>query len=95
MRPYLQKLQENTKQPFVLDFKPGGNSVIGNLYVVKSKPDGYTYLVSASGLPILPAFTPDLPYDTIRDFAPVSSPDAWTWCRCHSAPARRTSSRAH
>ena len=40
--------------------------------MVKSKPDGYTYLISASGLAILPAFTPDLPYDTIRDFAPVS-----------------------
>ena len=72
MRPYMQKPQENTRQPYVLDFKAGGNSVIGNLYVAKAKPDGYTYLVSASGLPILPAFTPDLPYDTIRDFAPVS-----------------------
>jgi len=72
MRPYLQKMQESTGQPFILDFKPGGNGTIGNLFVVKSKPDGYTFLISSSGLSILPAFTPNLPYDTIKDFAPVS-----------------------
>ena len=71
-RPYQEKLYASLGQTFVIDFKAGGNTVIGNQYVVKSKPDGYTYLISASGLAILPAFTPDLPYDTIRDFAPVS-----------------------
>lgn len=71
-RAYQDKLLASTGQPFVLDFKPGGNTVIGNSYVIKSKPDGHTYLLSASGLAILPAFTPDLPYDTLKDFAPVS-----------------------
>lgn len=49
MRPYLQKVQESTGQPFLLDFKPGGNGTIGNLFVVKAKPDGYTFLISSSG----------------------------------------------
>ena len=71
-RAYQDKLYASTGQTFILDFKPGANTVIGNSFVVKSKPDGYTYLLSASGLAILPAFTPDLPYDTVRDFAPVS-----------------------
>ncbi len=72
MRPYLQKVQESTGQPFILDFKPGGNGTIGNLFVVKAKPDGYTFLISSSGMAVLPAFHPDLPYDTIKDFSPVS-----------------------
>ena len=63
-RAYQERLLASTGQPFVLDFKPGGNTVIGNNFVAKSKPDGHTYLLSASGLPIIPAFTPDLPYDT-------------------------------
>ena len=71
-RAYQERLLASTGQPFVLDFKPGGNTVIGNNFVAKSKPDGHTYLLSASGLPIIPAFTPDLPYDTVADFAPVS-----------------------
>jgi len=71
-RQYQEKLYASLGQTFTLDFKPGGNTVIGNQFVVKSRPDGYTFLLSASGLAILPAFTPDLPYDTVKDFAPVS-----------------------
>jgi tripartite-type tricarboxylate transporter receptor subunit TctC len=71
-RPYQEKLLASLGQPFVLDFKPGANTVLGNAYVAKSKPDGYTWLLSASGLSIIPAFTPDLPYDTLKDLAPVS-----------------------
>jgi tripartite-type tricarboxylate transporter receptor subunit TctC len=71
-RPYMDKMQASLGQPFVLDFKPGGNTIVGNQFVIKSKPDGYTYLVSASGLAILPALTPDLPYDTVKAFTPVS-----------------------
>ena len=70
-RFYVQKLYENTGQPFILDFKAGARAQIGNLFVVKAPPDGYTLLLSSSGLPVIPAFTEDMPYDTIKDFAPV------------------------
>lgn len=71
-RPYQEKLLASTGQPFVIDFKPGGNTVIGNNFVAKAKPDGHTWLISASGLAIIPAFTPDLPYDTLKDLVPTS-----------------------
>ncbi len=72
IRLYNERLQQSTGQPFVVDFKPGGNAVIGNNYVAKSKPDGYTWLLTSSGFAIIPAFRDDLPYDTLKDFAPTS-----------------------
>jgi tripartite-type tricarboxylate transporter receptor subunit TctC len=71
-RFYVQKLYENTGQPFLLDFKAGARANIGNMYVVKSAPDGYTLLLTSSGFPVFPALNDDMPYDTIRDFVPVS-----------------------
>ena len=71
-RFYVQKLYENTGQPFIMDFKAGARANIGNLYVARAAPDGYTLLLSSSGFPVFPAMVEDMPYDTIKDFAPVS-----------------------
>lgn len=40
-RLFLPRLQENTRQSFVFDFKPGASSIIGTTYVAKAAPDGY------------------------------------------------------
>ena len=73
MRPLAQKLQELLGQPFVIDYRPGANGVIGAEYVAKSPPDGYTLLAVSSSFPINASISARLPFDPVRDFAGVSS----------------------
>jgi tripartite-type tricarboxylate transporter receptor subunit TctC len=68
-----QKLSESLGQPVIIDNKPGGGAIVATEYVAKSSPDGYTLLVGASGaMAINPAVYAKLPYDSIRDFVPIS-----------------------
>jgi len=68
-----RKLSESLGQPVVIDNKPGGGAIVATEYVAKSPPDGYTLLVGASGaMAINPAVYAKLPYDSIRDFVPIS-----------------------
>ena len=60
-------------QPVVVENKPGAQSIIAAETVAKSAPDGYTILMGPSGpMTINPAVYSKLPYDPMRDFAPVS-----------------------
>jgi tripartite-type tricarboxylate transporter receptor subunit TctC len=61
-------------QPFVIDPKPGGNTLIGTEMVAKSPADGYTLLFTGgSTMSVQPfVFEGKLPYDPLNDFAPVS-----------------------
>ena len=67
-----QKLSESLGANFVVDNRPGAAGIVGTESVAKSKPDGYALLVVSSSHAINPAMYPKLPYDTARDFAPVS-----------------------
>jgi tripartite-type tricarboxylate transporter receptor subunit TctC len=73
-RLYQQRLMEGLKQPVLIDYKPGAGSSLGSIYVAKSVPDGYTILAITPGFSVYPAFFPldKLPYDPIKDFAPLS-----------------------
>ena len=71
-RRYTVKLRDILGQPIVIDFKLGGGGTIGAGYVAKASPDGYTVLASTGSFTTFPAFYPDLPFDTIKDFSPVS-----------------------
>ena len=73
LRPLSQKLHELLGQPFVLDYRPGGNAIIGTDYVAKSPPDGYTLLIISSTFTINTATYAKLPFDAMNDFAPISS----------------------
>jgi tripartite-type tricarboxylate transporter receptor subunit TctC len=73
MRPLAQRLQELLGQPFVIDYRPGANGVIGTDHVAKAPPDGYTLLAVSSSLPVNAATHAKQPYDLARDFAGVSS----------------------
>ena len=67
-----QKLSEQTGQPVVIDNRPGANTNLGTEFVAKAPADGYTLLSTANPLTTNPSLYPVLPYDPIRDFAPVT-----------------------
>ena len=68
-----QKMQEAWGQSVVIDNKPGANAIIATENVAKSPPDGYTLLIGASGAMVFnPGLYQKLPYDSVKDFAPVS-----------------------
>ncbi len=71
-RVWADKLQEIFGKPFLIDFKPGAGTTLGNNYVAKASPDGYTLLIVTGAYTISAATYKDLPYDPIRDLAPVS-----------------------
>jgi len=72
-RTLSQKLTEALKQSFVVENKPGANGGIGTDFVAKSAPDGYTLLAVASGpIVVNPVLYPQVPYDPVRDLAPVA-----------------------
>jgi tripartite-type tricarboxylate transporter receptor subunit TctC len=72
-RPVAQKLYEILGQPFVIDYRAGANGIIGCDLVAKSAPDGYTMVVISSSFSINASTYAKLPFDPVRDFAPVSS----------------------
>ena len=67
-----QKLTEAWGQQIIVENRVGASGTIGADLVAKAAPDGYTVLLSASAHVIVPSIMPKLPYDAIRDFAPVS-----------------------
>lgn len=72
-----QRLSEAVKQPVVVDNRPGAGSIHGTDIVAKATPDGYTLLVVASSISINPSIYAKLPYDTLRDLAPVTQLSAF------------------
>lgn len=72
-RTIAQKLNESWGQPVVVDNRAGGSGNIGTDMVAKAVPDGYTILMGYVGnLAINPSLYRSLPYDAIKDFAPVT-----------------------
>ncbi len=67
-----QKLSEQLGQQVVVENRAGAGTIIGNEAVAKSAPDGYTLLMGLSTLAINPSMYAKLPYDALRDFAPIS-----------------------
>ncbi len=70
-RALAQKLNEAWGQPVIVENRAGANGVIGTAQVARAAPDGHTMLIVPGGLAINPAIRKDLPYDTLRDLAPV------------------------
>lgn len=72
-RAMASELQKSFGQPVVIENKAGAGGNIGSDYVAKSAPDGYTLLMGTVGTHgINVSLYPKMPYDAVKDFAPVS-----------------------
>jgi tripartite-type tricarboxylate transporter receptor subunit TctC len=67
-----QSLGERLKQPVVVENKPGAGGTIGSDLVAKSPPDGYTLLLATSSTHSVGPALQKLPYDAVKDFAPIT-----------------------
>jgi tripartite-type tricarboxylate transporter receptor subunit TctC len=67
-----QKLATHYSQPFVVENRSGAANLIGSDFVAKSPPDGYTLLLGTTQVfGILPGMNPKMPFDAVKDFAPI------------------------
>ncbi len=72
VRVIAQGLSETAKQQVVVDNRPGANAILGTEIGAQALPDGYTLVMFAFPHGVSPAMYPKLPYNTRRDFAPVT-----------------------
>lgn len=72
-RALAQKLTESFGRPAVVENRVGAGGTIGTDVVAKAAPDGYTLLVYSAGFVVNPYVQKQLPYDTEKDFAPVTN----------------------
>ena len=70
-RVYAPKMAEAIGQQIVIDNRGGAGGTIGTELASKAPPDGYTILMVSAGHTINPAMATKLPYDSVRDFAPI------------------------
>ena len=68
-----QKLAEALGQAVTIDNRPGAGGVVAGELVAKAEPDGHTLLLISSGTAVSAALFKTLPFDTLKDFAPVST----------------------
>ena len=68
-----EHMSRGLKQPIVVENRPGAGGTLGAAQVARSAPDGYTLLIHSAGHVANPAIYPGLPYDTLKDFAGVTT----------------------
>jgi tripartite-type tricarboxylate transporter receptor subunit TctC len=67
------RLAERIGQPVVVENRPGASGIVGTEAVARAAPDGYTLLMVFPSHPVNPSLKAQLPYDTVRDFAPITT----------------------
>jgi len=67
-----EKLYERLGQPVVVDNRPGATGIIGSDAVAKADPDGYTLLVTSNNIVVGPLLHKTVPFDPLKDFAPIT-----------------------
>jgi tripartite-type tricarboxylate transporter receptor subunit TctC len=70
-RAVAQRMGERFGQPLVVDNRPGAAGTLGTRLASTAAPDGYTLLFATSSFAISAGLSKTLPYDPVRDFAPV------------------------
>jgi tripartite-type tricarboxylate transporter receptor subunit TctC len=71
-RTIAPKLAESLRQQVLVDNRPGANTIVGAEILARSAPDGHTLILMPNVHVINPSLYPKLPYDPVKDFAPVS-----------------------
>jgi tripartite-type tricarboxylate transporter receptor subunit TctC len=71
-RVVAEKLKAPLGQQVIVDNRTGASGIVGSDIVAKAAPDGYTLLMAFPSHPVNPLLYSDLPYDTIKDFAPIT-----------------------
>lgn len=66
------RLTESLGQQVVVDNRPGASGIVGSQIVAKAAPDGHTLLMVFPSHPVNPSLFPNMPFDTLRAFAPVT-----------------------
>lgn len=66
------EMSKTLGQPVVVDNRPGANSIVGMDLTAKAAPNGYTLIMASSALAVNATLYPKLPFDTVKDFSPVS-----------------------
>lgn len=79
-RAAAQKMAEGLNQQVVVDNRPGASGNIGADLAAKSPPDGYTISLITATHTVNPALHKNIPYDVVRDFAPISQLTAQPYC---------------
>ncbi len=72
-RTVAQKLSQTLGQPVVVENKPGAGGIAASDLVAKAEPDGHTMLLMSNGSAVSATLFKSLPYDTVRDFTPIST----------------------
>ena len=65
------RITDTLRQPVIIDTRPGAGTSIGNAVVARANPDGYTLLLADTAFPASSSVLQNLPYDPVKDFAPV------------------------
>ncbi|RJF92842.1 Bug family tripartite tricarboxylate transporter substrate binding protein [Noviherbaspirillum saxi] len=73
VRVVAQKMSDSMKQPIIVENRPGAGGIVAADTVAKANPDGYTLLLISNGTAISAGLFKRLPYDTLKDFAPIST----------------------
>lgn len=73
VRLVAQKMAASMKQPIIVENRPGAGGIVAASTVAKSAPDGYTLLLISNGTAVSANLFKKLPYDTVKDFAPIST----------------------
>ncbi|MDS1140581.1 tripartite tricarboxylate transporter substrate binding protein [Pusillimonas sp. SM2304] len=71
-RTLAQRMQASAGEAVIVDNRPGGGTVIGTSAAAKAPADGYTLLMMANSFTVNPSLQSNLPYDSRKDFTPVS-----------------------
>ena len=73
VRMVAQKMAVSMKQPIIVENRPGAGGVVAANTVAKASPDGYTLLLMSNGTAVSANLFKKLPYDTQKDFTPIST----------------------
>jgi len=72
-RVLFKHMEPELGQPIIVDSRGGANSILGSDIVAKATPDGYTFLHTSFGFAVNPAIVKKMPFDVVKDFAPVTN----------------------